>query len=93
MKVSEIIKLIEDKTGKSVLLKENKITIRNVSVGDRFYNNGKKNFLSEVVDIIEQKSLVTKEIIGYIPIAKLVDGLATNKFETTFAGVVRYRVD
>lgn len=78
----ELAKLQMENTGK--------LTIKNVSIGDRFkYDN---QHISEVVDFIEQKSMITGEIVGYVCLAIGVGTLATNTFETAFATVVRNRV-
>lgn len=46
--------------------------IKNVTIGDKFIDpsNRKSKRISEVVDFIERKSLVTGEIIGYECIAE-----------------------
>ena len=71
---------------------ETTIKIRNVSIGDKFHYNGKKNLLSEVVDILECRSLRTGQITGHVCIAKPLTGMATNTFDVSFTTVVRFRV-
>lgn len=68
------------------------ITIKGVSIGDKFLKDGKKCFLAEIVDILEYKSLLTGEVTGYVPIAKLINGLATNTFDVPFSMVLRWKV-
>jgi len=66
-----------------------KLEIKGVKVGQRFmYDN---HNMAEVVDFYEQKSMVTGEIIGYICIAKGVNTLSTNLFETSFSRVIRFK--
>jgi hypothetical protein len=62
-----------------------------VQIGDKFYYNGKKNFLSEVVDILECKSTVTGEIVKTIYMAKGLSSFSTNQFDVPKAGIVRNR--
>ncbi len=63
--------------------------INGVSIGDKFKIG--KHGQAEVVDLLEKKSLITGEVIGYICLAKGL-GLAVNTFETPFATVVRRRL-
>ena len=64
--------------------------IKNVTLGDRFY---KGKAICEVVDFIQMISTVTGECIGYQCIAKQINGLSTNTFETPFATVVRFNLN
>lgn len=66
------------------------MTINNVTIGDKFKTG--KNIVSQVVDFIEKKSMVTGEIVGYICIAKGVDTVAVNTFEVPFATVMRNKI-
>ena len=65
------------------------MTIKNVTIGDKFK---KRKQECKVVDILEQKSMVTGEVVGHVCIAKAITGLSTNRFEVPFATVVRNRV-
>lgn len=66
------------------------MTIRNVTIGDKFKTG--KNIVSEVVDFLEQKSIVSGEIIGYVCIAKGVDTFSVNTFEVPFTTVLRNKI-
>lgn len=68
------------------------MTIRNVTIGDKFKPNN-KHLIAEVVDFVETKSLVRNEVTGHICMAKLVNGIATNSFEVAFATVIRNKVN
>lgn len=65
------------------------MTINNVSIGDVFSTG--KHSQAKVVDFLEQRSMVTGIIIGYVCIAQGM-GLATNQFPTPFATVCRNRI-
>jgi hypothetical protein len=67
----------------------NAMTINGVSIGDIFMNG--KHLKAKVVDFLEQRSLVTGEIVGHVCIAEGL-GLATNRFPTPFATVARNKV-
>lgn len=62
-----------------------------INIGDKFYYNGKKNFLSEIVDILDCHSRKSGEITGQIYIAKAIGGLSTNSFEVGKVGIIRNR--
>ncbi len=66
------------------------LTIRNVTIGDKFKNG--KHLTAEVVDFIENKSMVSGQIIGYTCIAKGVGGLSTNTFDVPFTQVLRNKI-
>lgn len=70
-----------------------KVFNNEIKVGDKFLYNGKKNFLSEVVDILDCRSRVTGEIVSVQYIAKSISGLSTNRFDVSKVGIVRNRVD
>ena len=70
------------------------MTIRNVSIGDQFYKDGK--IKCEVVDFAELKSLTTNSVISTHVYAKCIDPkytLMDKSFETTFATVIRYKLN
>lgn len=73
----------------------NTVTVftQEIKIGDRFLYNGKKNFLSEVVDILDCRSRKTGEITGQLYIAKSVNGLSTNTFDVCKVTIQRYRVN
>lgn len=64
--------------------------IRGVNIGDKF-KNGKIN-IYEVVDFYEVKSMKSGEIVSYQCIAKGVNTLSTNLFETPFSTVLRNKI-
>lgn len=66
------------------------ITIQGVTVGDRFKTGTNKE--SEVVDILEKRSMTTGKIVGYICIAKGV-GLSSNEYDVPFATVQRNKIN
>lgn len=68
------------------------MTIKNVTIGDRFRPNNSKHLIAEVVDFVECRSMKTGDVTGTICVAKLVNGIAKNSFETPFASVVRWRI-
>jgi hypothetical protein len=67
------------------------MTIQNVTIGDKFKVSG-KNIIAEVVDFYEVKSMSTGKVFCYECIAQQINGLATNRFETSFAQVVRNKI-
>lgn len=67
------------------------MTIRNVSIGDKFKKG--KFHTYEVVDFYEVKSLVSGEVVEHLCIAKGINTLATNTFETPFSSVLRNKVN
>ena len=64
------------------------ITIKNVTIGDKFRYN--KHAICEVVDFMEYKSMSTGEICGYTCIVKGVNTLASNTFDVPFSMVVQH---
>jgi K+-transporting ATPase c subunit len=70
--------------------KQTRITICGVKIGDRFTLRG-KNVKAKVLDILEKKSLLTGNTVGYICLAES-EGLSTNTFEVPFSTVVRNRI-
>lgn len=71
-----------------------KLTIKNVSIGDRFIDtcHRKSKRVSTVVDFIEKKSLLTGEILGHEVVASHEFMGQTLKTYPPFTTVVRYRV-
>ena len=70
------------------------MTIKGVSVGDKFYKQlekGKES-LCEVVDFVERKSITTGKHISYECYAKSIDGkyVLGRVFETPFTSVIRH---
>lgn len=63
--------------------------INGVSIGDVFATG--KHTQAKVVDFLEQRSLVTGKIVGYVCIAQGIS-LADNRFPTSFASVLRNKV-
>lgn len=66
------------------------MTIRNVSIGDKFIKG--KVHICEVVDFYEVKSLVTGKVVEHLCIARGINTLATNTFETPFSSVIRNKI-
>ena len=64
-----------------------------VEIGDKFYYNGSKHKLSEIVDILDCHSRKHGTVTGQIYLAKLVNGLSTNTFDVAKSTVVRYRAE
>lgn len=64
-----------------------------VSIGDKFYDNGSKHKLCEVVDIYEMRSTKTGEIVGHKCMAKRIGGFTTNTFEVTFICVLKNKTE
>ncbi len=65
-----------------------------IKIGDKFLYNGKKNFLSEVVDILECTAI--SAATGAITtstkyMAQDRMGLSTNLFEVSKSTIVRFR--
>lgn len=67
-----------------------KITINNVSIGDKFTQG--KHLKAVVVDFHIVTSMTTGKLIKYTCIAQAM-GLASNTFEVPFANVVRRKID
>lgn len=63
-----------------------------ISIGDKFLFNGKKNFLCEVVDIIDCHSRAKGEITGQMYLAKEINGLTTNTFDVAKSTIVRHKI-
>lgn len=69
------------------------MTIKGVTIGDRFHPHGKgKIIVAEVVDILECKSLKTGAITGHICLAQNMNGLATNTYDVSFTTVLRFKI-
>ena len=66
------------------------MTIKHVTIGDKFKQGTHLTF--EVVDFLEQTSLVSGNVTGHICIARGVDTLAKNTFEVPFSTVQRHRM-
>ena len=64
-------------------------TINNVTIWDVFM---KWKLKAIVVDFEMRVSLLNRSIISYVPIAKLLDWLATNTFEVPYSTVIRWRL-
>ncbi len=64
--------------------------IRGVKIGDKFIKG--KVHICEVVDFYEVKSLVTGQVVEHLCIARGVNTLATNTFETPFSSVIRNKI-
>lgn len=67
------------------------MTIRNVTIGDKFRTG--KHTVSEVVDFVEKKSLTTGQVVGHLCIVRGVDTFSTNTYEVPFTTVLRNRLD
>lgn len=68
------------------------ITRKGLAVGDKFKNPSYKNSVSVVVDMLEQKSLVSGEIVDYVCIAQPIDQPAKNRYDVPFSTVLRNKV-
>ena len=66
------------------------VRMRGVTVGDVFATG--KHTRAQLVDILEQRSLVTGEVVDYVCIGKGL-GLAQNRFATNFVSVARNRIE
>lgn len=66
--------------------------INGVLIWDEFYMFW-HNLKCKVVDIYKKTSITTNKIKWYICIAKPIEWLATNEFETQFSTVIRNKVN
>ena len=66
------------------------LTIQGVSIGD-IYENGRHR-RAEVVDFIENRSMVTGEVVGYRVVAKSTNTMVINTFEECFTTVLKNRI-
>ena len=73
-----------------IVLGESAVTIQGVTVGDRFKTGNNKE--SEVVDILEKRSMTTGKVVGYICIAKGTS-MASNEYDVPFATVQRHKIN
>jgi len=68
------------------------MTVRGVTIGDKFKMGGRSTNIYEVVDFYTVKSATTGEEIRIECIAKGINTIATNKFEVAFATVIRHKL-
>ena len=65
------------------------IEVRGVRIGDVFMNG--KHSKAQVVDILEQRSMVTGDVVGHVCVVEGL-GIATNTFSVPFTTVLRNRL-
>jgi len=68
-----------------------KITINNVTIGDKFVVRG-QNIKAVVVDFQIVTSMTTGDLVEYLCIAQAT-GLSSNKFQVPFSTVVRGKIN
>ena len=65
-----------------------------VKIGDKFYRTPNKIQICEVVDFIEEKSMMTGECFNVYPLAKIINSqFGINPFQVSFTTVKRNKIN
>jgi len=68
------------------------MTIRNVTIGDR-YKDRNSPHVFEVVDFTETRSVLTGDVVKQMCVVKGVNTMSVNTHEVSFATVARTRIN